>query len=150
MQKEKKKVQQQDSNKKQVVVPNQESKRRSRRTTYTYSNNSMFKFSRKTGPVEEEKLALAIAKSLSLQASAGGDGASSNHEGGEGGFVVGSPTNTRTLATPKVEIRQDAEGRWDDEDEDPIAPPLPEGSMKVGNKTPGNKDFKISTLAKSF
>jgi len=98
----------------------------------------MFKFASRREPSEEEKLAVAIARSLSLQAAAGGvTDPSSAGQQQQQDTPVG-------FTSPKIEVRRaDASndlaeqrranrvaGKEDKE------PPLPELSMKVGNKTP--------------
>jgi len=97
----------------------------------------MFKFSRKTDTSEEEKLALAIAKSLSLQASAGAaDGSTAVGQGAASPLSTSPQTK---LASPLVEIKKPPrEGKEKEKEKDVevSAPPLPESSMKVGNKTP--------------
>ena len=103
----------------------------------------MFKFTRKPDPSEEERLAVAIARSLSLQAAAGGADSSGNNNpttAQPGNAPEG--TTPPGLNSPKVEIRRsvDAEDSslayLGDLDSD-TPPSLPEFSMKVGNKTPG-------------
>lgn len=99
----------------------------------------MFKFARKTEQ-EEEKLAVAIARSLSLQAAVGGAENNTN--------TNANPSNP--LGSPKVEVRKGADSSSEDlsekqrayrarkeDKENDAPPPLPELSMKVGNKTPG-------------
>jgi len=102
----------------------------------------MFKFARKE-PSEDEKLAVAIARSLSLQAGAVGE---ANPSAGQQGAAPGSPP-VAGFTSPKVEVRRAdsddlaekkrrayREDKADIEHENP--PPLPEVSMKIGNKTP--------------
>lgn len=92
----------------------------------------MFKFSRKPELQEEERMALALAKTLSLQAAKGGESVAPN-----------TALTPATSSSPKVEVRKaeskdkEKEGDFVGFDDEESAPPsLPEVSMKIGTKTP--------------